>query len=151
MELSQVAAISGSLAAQAGAAPLPKSRIAAHGLDNRGLETASSPGVGYGRFGRMFTFTGGGLKHECLLDIAIAMIKDDNGAPHVRRHARPPVRDQQPQRPVRGGQQKRRRKDYTSQNSSAQSSGLVSESGAHREAEDLVLRRLQGVVEDAGA
>lgn len=81
MELSQVAAISGSNAAQAAAAPLPKSRIAAHGLDNRGLETASAPGVGYGRFGRMFAFTGGGLKSECLLDIAVAMIKDDGGAP----------------------------------------------------------------------
>ncbi|HEX7945942.1 MAG TPA: peroxidase family protein [Phenylobacterium sp.] len=79
--MSNLAPASGSDAAQAAAQPLPKPRVAAHGLDNRGLEAAASLGVGYGRFGRMFAFTGGGLPEACLLDIATAMIKVDAGVP----------------------------------------------------------------------
>jgi hypothetical protein len=80
-DVSNLAPASGSDAAQVSAQPLIKLRVAAHGLDNRGLEAASAPGVGYGRFGRMFEFTGGGLPDPCLLDIATAMLKDDEGAP----------------------------------------------------------------------
>jgi len=52
-----------------------------HGLDIRGLEAGSMPGVGYGRFGRMFPFSGAMLPDECLLAIARAMIKPDVSKP----------------------------------------------------------------------
>lgn len=77
--VSNLAPNSGSDLARATAEALPKRRVAAHGLDNRGLESAASLGVGYGRFGRMFEFMGGGLSEACLLDIATAMIKFDEG------------------------------------------------------------------------
>lgn len=55
--------------------------ISRHGLDNRGLEAGAIPGIGYGRFGRMFNFVARPIPDECLRDIADAMIVADEGAP----------------------------------------------------------------------
>ena len=63
------------------AGPLPRGRRAAHGLDNRGMEAASSPGATIGRFGRMFPVAGVELPDACLQAIAAAMIKEDAGKP----------------------------------------------------------------------
>jgi hypothetical protein len=57
---------------------VPRAR---HGLENRGLEAGAMPGFGYGRFGRMFPFSGALLPDACLRDIAKAMIKADEGKP----------------------------------------------------------------------
>lgn len=54
---------------------LPRVRIAAHGVDNRGLEAAAPPGAGFGRFGRMFSAQGRLLPDSCLLAIATAVVK----------------------------------------------------------------------------
>ena len=51
--------------------------VSMHGLDNRGIEAGSIPGVGYGRFGRMFDFSQRQLPDDCLVDIAKSMIKVD--------------------------------------------------------------------------
>ena len=45
------------------------------------MEAGSIPGVGYGRFGRMFDFSQRLLPDECLLDIAKSMIKVDLSKP----------------------------------------------------------------------
>lgn len=82
MDQSNVAPLSGSSATQNAVRPLPRSRIAAHGLDNRGLEAASPPGAGIGRFGRMFPVRAGDLSDDCLQAIAKAMIKE--GDPGVK-------------------------------------------------------------------
>ncbi len=51
--------------------------LGGHGHDNRGFEAGAIPGMGYGRFGRMFPFSGRPLSDDCLKAIAHAMIKDD--------------------------------------------------------------------------
>lgn len=56
----------------------PKSQ---HGQAVRGLEAGAIPGMGYGRFGRMFAFSGRLLSDACLRAIAKAMIKTDFGKP----------------------------------------------------------------------
>ncbi|HEX8063213.1 MAG TPA: peroxidase family protein, partial [Allosphingosinicella sp.] len=55
--------------------------VVSHGLNIRGLEPGSVAGVGFGRFGRMFPFSGAMLPDQCLLDIAEAMIKPDRSTP----------------------------------------------------------------------
>jgi hypothetical protein len=68
-------------AAPAAAPRLSSVPRARHGLENRGLEAGAMPGFGYGRFGRMFPFSGALLPDACLRDIATAMIKADEGTP----------------------------------------------------------------------
>lgn len=53
----------------------------AHGFDNRGLEAGAIPGAHFGRFGRLFPFSGNILPDQCLRDIAGAMIKADVSKP----------------------------------------------------------------------
>ena len=60
---------------------IEKQAIGGHGHDNRGLEAGAIPGMGYGRFGRMFGFSGRPLKDDVLLDIARAMVKVDVSPP----------------------------------------------------------------------
>src|SRR5215210_2915795 len=54
-----------------------------HGLDTRGLEAGANPGLGYGRFGRMFNnlASASKLPRAALAHIAEAMIKEDAGKP----------------------------------------------------------------------
>ncbi len=53
-----------------------------HGLDNRGLEAGANPGVGYGRFGKMFDLRPAmRLPRPALEAIATAMIKEVLGRP----------------------------------------------------------------------
>lgn len=56
---------------------MTRAALGGHGHDNRGLESGSIPGMAYGRFGRMFRFSGRALPDEALQDIAAAMIKVD--------------------------------------------------------------------------
>ncbi len=55
--------------------------LGGHGHDNRGFEAGAIPGIGYGRFGRMFAFKGRPLADELLKDIAELMIKEDFSKP----------------------------------------------------------------------
>ncbi len=57
------------------------SASSAHGNVNRGLLAAAAPGVGYGRFGRMFDTMGPVFSAYALEAIATAMIKADAGQP----------------------------------------------------------------------
>ena len=56
--------------------------MAGHGSDNRGLEAGAMPGMGRGRFGRMFPdLLGPEYPPEAVAALAEAMIKEDEGAP----------------------------------------------------------------------
>ncbi len=55
--------------------------LGGHGHDTRGLEAGAMPGMGYGRYGRMFSFSGRPLADEVLQDIAAAMVKVDISPP----------------------------------------------------------------------
>ena len=55
--------------------------LGGHGHDSRGLEAGAVPGMGYGRFGRMFRFAGRPLGDQVLQDIAEAMVKVDISPP----------------------------------------------------------------------
>lgn len=55
--------------------------LGGHGHDDRGFEAGAVPGGGYGRFGRMFGFSGRPLDDEVLQDIAAAMVKVDVSPP----------------------------------------------------------------------
>ena len=56
--------------------------MAGHGLGNRGLEAGAMPGMGRGRFGRMFPdLLGPEYPPEAVKALAEAMIKEDKGAP----------------------------------------------------------------------
>jgi hypothetical protein len=62
-------------------ANVAKPALGGHGHDNRGLEAGSIPGMGYGRFGRMFPFSGRPLTDDLLVAIADVMIKVDVSKP----------------------------------------------------------------------
>jgi hypothetical protein len=56
--------------------------MARHGSDSRGLEAGAMPGMGRGRFGRMFPdLRGPEYPPEAVEALAEAMIKEDEGAP----------------------------------------------------------------------
>ncbi len=55
--------------------------VGGHGHDNRGFEAGAIPGMGYGRFGRMFNIIGRPLHDDALWAIAEAMIKIDFSPP----------------------------------------------------------------------
>lgn len=60
---------------------LPSQPVSIHGRDTRGLEAGAIPGMGYGRYGRMFNFQGRLLTDPCLRAIAKSMTKVDFGKP----------------------------------------------------------------------
>lgn len=60
---------------------IERQAVGGHGHDNRGLEAGAMPGVGYGRFGRMFRFSGRPLDDDLLQAIAAAMVKKDVSPP----------------------------------------------------------------------
>lgn len=66
---------------------IKRQALGGHGHDNRGLEAGAIPGMGYGRFGRMFPFSGRALTDEALQDLAAAMVKSD---------VSPPITDPEP-------------------------------------------------------
>lgn len=64
-------------------ARLSPANKSAHGLDNRGMEAGAIPGAHFGRFGRLFPFSGNILPDECLRDISTSMIKPDVSKPLI--------------------------------------------------------------------
>lgn len=64
---------------------LARKALGGHGHDNRGFEAGAIPGAGYGRFGRMFRFSGRPLDDELLQDVAAAMVKVDVSPPITER------------------------------------------------------------------